>query len=209
MALVLVYLHAKKGGGLSNQLRQSKAMAPNYSIKWWSERRMRPPKIDVLEFFQQRVAWRYAKGIPRCRGLAKAKRGDARSLLPKLREFDADLVLTSPPYCGVTNYEYDNWIRMWMLGGPELPNGSVAARFRDQEEYYWLLLDIFEEVRRLTKDKATVYVRTDARPITLEATLDVLNEYWPKHRLSFKYDLAPGLPGAESALSTAGGPDGA
>jgi len=192
MALVLVYLHAKKGGGLSNQLRQSKAMAPNYAIEWWSKRRLRPPKIDVLEFFRQRIAWRYAKGIPQRRGVATAKRGDARSLLRKLWQFDADFVLTSPPYCGVTNYEYDNWIRMWMLGGPDLPSGGVAARFGDQEDYYWLLFDIFEEVRRLAKDRAIVYVRTDARPVTLEATLDVLNEFWPKHRLSFKYDLAPG-----------------
>jgi hypothetical protein len=77
-------------------------------------------------------------------------------------EFDADFALTSP-YCGVTDYEYDKLIRMLMLGGPDVPSGRVAARFRDQEDYYWLLFDIFEEVRRLTKDKAIVYVRTDAR----------------------------------------------
>jgi hypothetical protein len=77
MALVLVYLHAKKGGGLSNQLRQSKAMAPNYAIEWWSERKFAPPKIDVVEFFRQRIAWRYAKGIPHCRAVEVAKRGDA------------------------------------------------------------------------------------------------------------------------------------
>lgn len=192
MALLLVYLHAKEGGGLSNGMRQSKAMAPNYAVKWWRQRKQRPPRVDIIRFFERRVSWRYARGLPSASVSAQAVYGDARFILSKIPRFEADFVLTSPPYCGVTNYEYDNWIRLWMLGGPSLPNHRAKARYGDPDDYYWLLFDVFEEVRRLSKESATIYVRTDARSVTLDATLDVLNEFWPEHRLSFRYDMAPG-----------------
>ena len=190
MAILLVHLHAKKGEGLSNQLRQSKAMSPAYSVRWWKAHKMRPPKIDVPVFFAKKFQWRYAKGVPSNTGRARAKLGDARYVLPQIEEFGADLVLTSPPYSGVTNYQYDNWIRLWMLGGPPLPSRGTAHRFRDPENYETLLEDVFRETRRLSKDNATIYVRTDAREFTLQTTLDVLTKLWPAHRMSIRFDTA-------------------
>ena len=41
-------------------------------------------------------------------------------LLPELATRGAPrakLLLTSPPYFGVTNYHYDQWLRLWLLGG--------------------------------------------------------------------------------------------
>ena len=35
MAIILVHLHGKIGEGLSNQMRQTKAMGYGYSINWW------------------------------------------------------------------------------------------------------------------------------------------------------------------------------
>jgi hypothetical protein len=62
MSLILVFLHAKLGSGLSNQMRQSKAMAPDYSVRWWTEREMKPPDLDPLEFMQRKIEWRYKQG---------------------------------------------------------------------------------------------------------------------------------------------------
>lgn len=192
MALILVHLHAKLGEGLSNQMRQSKAMSPDYAVAWWKARDMRPPKIDIINFLEKKLEWRYAKGIPPHKGRARAEFGDARSVLPLIEEFNADLILTSPPYFGVTNYDYDNWIRLWMLGGPPLPSHKTEARYADPERYEDLINDVFEETRRHSKDNAVVYVRTDARPFTLETTLDALEELWPSHRVSIRFDKAKG-----------------
>ena len=192
MAIILVHLHAKLGEGLSNQMRQSKSMSPDYAVNWWKQRQMKPPELDILEFFRKKFEWRYRKGIPIFHGQACVELGDARQILPLKPEFRADLVLTSPPYFGVTNYEYDNWIRLWMLGGPSLPSHSSATRYADPEKYEELITDVFEETRRHCKDNATIYVRTDARPFTLETTLDVLHEFWPRHKLSLRFDKAKG-----------------
>ena len=39
MALLLVYLHGKMGTALSNQLRQTKSMSPQYAVRWWEAAR--------------------------------------------------------------------------------------------------------------------------------------------------------------------------
>lgn len=45
MSILLVYLHGKLGEGLSNQMRMTKAMGPNYSVDWWKKHHMnRPPE---------------------------------------------------------------------------------------------------------------------------------------------------------------------
>lgn len=193
MGLILIHLHAKRGEGLSNQMRQSKAMSPDYAVRWWKRHKMTPPKIDIRAFFSKKLEWRYKKGVPKNLGKAVSLCGDAREILPRVFRFDADLVLTSPPYFGVTNYDYDNWIRHWMLGGPPLPKYSNATRYSDPDSYSSLLDEVFSETARLTKDKGTIYVRTDAREFTLGATIDTLTDLWPKHRLSIRFDTAPGL----------------
>jgi hypothetical protein len=153
---------------------------------------MKPPRIDILQFFEKKLEWRYRRGIPRRSGSAQVELGDARDVLPALHKFNADLVLTSPPYFGVTNYDYDNWIRLWMLGGPPLPGHKAHARYGNPELYEDLIFEVFEATRMHTKDSTIVYVRTDAREYTLSTTLDTLEELWPSHGVSIKYDKAGG-----------------
>lgn len=192
MALILVHLHAKLGQGLSNQLRQSKAMAPAYSVRWWKSKGLMPPEIDLVDFFSKRLSWRYAKGIPPAASAATLHLGDAREVFKEIKQYDADLILTSPPYYGVTNYEYDNWIRFWMLGGPSLPSHRHESRYENKEKYRLLLLEAFTESRRLAKDDASCYVRTDSRSFTLETTLATLQESWPNRDIYFRFDRAQG-----------------
>ncbi|XHL98491.1 MAG: hypothetical protein P7H58_11360 [Microcoleus anatoxicus] len=54
--------------------------------------------------------------------------GDSTSLIGDLAEkvysgsqSRFNLLFTSPPYFGITNYHYDQWLRLWMLGGTERP----------------------------------------------------------------------------------------
>lgn len=190
--IILVYLHGKLGGGLSNQMRQSKSMAPEYAVKWWRERGMKPPKIDPVEFIKNRILWRYEKGVCSKEFSSQIFLGDAREKLGRLKNICASLLLTSPPYMGITNYEYDNWIRLWLLGGPALPSWKQAQRYGHKDRYEKMLHGVFAKAKTTMTNDACLVVRTDRRRFTLETTAYTLHELWPKHRLLGKADVASG-----------------
>jgi hypothetical protein len=192
MAILLVYLHGKKGQALSNQMRQTKAMSPHYAIKWWSENGTKPPALDPVEFLQQRIRWRYAKGVVETNG-SQVFLGDSSALLPQLERRlheqevpKATLLLTSPPYFGVTNYYYDQWLRLWLLGfeaDAYVTRGPYQGRFTQPDRYRNLLKIVFCSAARLVADDAVIYIRTSKDTFTKESTLDALREAFPKKRL--------------------------
>jgi len=191
MGIILVFLHGKLGEGLSNQMRQTKAMGPEYSVKWWRDKKMgKPPEINPLDFVLKKIKWRYDKGVPNGEKsevifgdstieLAKLKEG----ILPGARKFS--LLFTSPPYYSVTNYHADQWLRLWLLGGkpsPAYDSHKYKGRFLSKEKYKNLLIDVFSQSASLMKENCVVYVRTDARKFTLETTKEVLKSCFPKHK---------------------------
>jgi hypothetical protein len=196
MALLLVYLHGKDGQALSNQMRQTKAMSPQYAIKWWTENGTKPPDLDPVEFMTKRIHWRYAKGVVETDG-SQVYLGNSITLLPQLaqrmreeKSQKAKLLLTSPPYFGVTNYYYDQWLRLWLLGfetAAYVTRGPYQGRFTHPVRYRSLLKEVFCRAAKLVADDAVVYVRTSKEPFTKQATLDALLEAFPKKRLVEKY----------------------
>jgi hypothetical protein len=196
MALLLVNLHGKHDASLSNQMRQTKSLAPDYAVRWWAERGMTPPSLDPVEFMVGKLRWRYARGTPPSGG-SRVYLGDStKRLNPLAAELHAaglpkgKLLLTSPPYCGVTNYHYDQWLRLWMLGGPPHPKPWGArhrGKFYDKTHYRELLRKVFSGSARVLARDAVVYVRTDRREPTLTMTADVLREVFPHKRLYRRY----------------------
>ncbi|GBF03890.1 hypothetical protein DAERI_010062 [Deinococcus aerius] len=189
MAFILVDLHGKDKDALSNQMRQTKSMGPDYSVRWWKERDMTPRQKDAGELLRGKIRWRYHHGLPDTNAKAKAVLGDSTRDLGKTRAAGPfRLLLTSPPYCGVINYNYDQWIRRWMLGGPAHPtysSGEWQDRFEGQVAYRRLLERTFNSAATaalLTPD-ARVLVRTDAREFTLNTTIDVLRTAFPNKQL--------------------------
>lgn len=193
MAIILVHLHGKRSQSLSNQMRQGKAMSPDYSVRWWHDRKMTPPDMDPVEFLRARMDWRYEKGVPTLAD-ATVKLGDSFVHLPRMASRVScgevkrfNLLFTSPPYYSVTNYHYDQWLRLWMLGGesrPVRPSGPWRRKFESQAAYRTLMERVFSESAKLLEDSATVYVRTDARPFTYETTLAALRDSFPDKRLT-------------------------
>lgn len=192
MALLLVNLHGKRDSSFSNQMRQTKSMSPAYAVAWWKERNLRPPKVDPVDFMEKRIKWRYAKGAPVTTtsfvylGDSTLRLNDVKQRATQLSLPTATLLLTSPPYCGITNYHYDQWLRLWLLGGP--PNalavaGRYKGKFADQQKYKKLLFDVFDNAKPLLDNRAVVYVRTDHRDLTLQITTEVLSEVFPKKRM--------------------------
>lgn len=195
MALLLVNLHGKREASLSNQMRQTKSMSPTYAVNWWKRRKLRPPSVDPIEFMEKRIKWRYAKGVPAKTdsfvylGDSTRRLRDVRQRASQLSLPPATLLITSPPYCGITNYNYDQWLRLWLLGGQ--PNalavsGRYKGKFADQQKYKQLLLKVFGEAKSLLDKNAVIYVRTDHRELTLSITTDVLEAVFPKKRM-FRY----------------------
>lgn len=192
MALLLVYLHAKVGSGLSNQMRQSKAMSPPYAIRWWRQREMNPPDIDPVAWMEDRIRWRYRPGLPTlCQSrilLDDSNRLNDNSLRDATinRGASFDLLFTSPPYFAITNYHYDQWLRLWLLGGAPRPVAAQErsrGRYESKAAYRQLLEKVFANCAPLLRANATVYVRTDARSFTRETTEVVLRETFPGKRL--------------------------
>ena len=192
MALLLVHLHGKRTDSFSNQMRQTKSMSPPYAIRWWGEHGHDPPELDPVEFMKKKLRWRYGKGTPAVDS-GYVYLGDSvihvpqlASRVPALSSGRVNLLLTSPPYCGVTNYHYDQWLRLWMLGGPDRPIAPVDSRrgkFVDRAKYRKLVQSVFQRSAELLDDAAVVYVRTDSRKITRDITYQVLKEVFPYGRL--------------------------
>lgn len=191
MAIILIHLHGKLGTALSNQMRQGKAMDPAYSVRWWKKKKMAPPHINPVEFLKARIKYRYKKGLPPLNH-GHVELGDSTIVLSRIagqrraqgrRPFD--MVLTSPPYYGITNYFYDQWLRLWVLGGPTQPEFTGRKwerKFESKTDYRELLQKVFAGCAENTHHNSVIYIRTDARKFTLHTTIEVLKEVFPsKH----------------------------
>jgi len=191
MALLLICLHDKRGAGLSNQMRQTKALHPGYAVRWWRRhRKLKPPNLDPVELLKAKIKWRYAKGTVAVSSTGGIYLGDCTRVIPATPRIDnVKLLFTSPPYCGVTNYYVDQWLRNWMLGGPPRPSsGELASmkRFEGKEAYRSLLERAFGLAAERLRDDAVILVRTDARKFTLQITQEVLRKTFPTKRLVTK-----------------------
>jgi hypothetical protein len=197
MAFLLVHLHGKLSDSFSNQMRQTKAMAPRYAVRWWKANGYKPPRIDPVNFLQKKMEWRYARGIPRI-ARSNVYLGDSVEILSELKGHlgsrglrRPSLLLTSPPYFGITNYHYDQWLRLWLLGGPPSDrrpnsryNGKYRRKFENRSIYANLLTTVFERASRLMRPDGIVYVRTDRREPTLALTKKALKLAFPDHQLN-------------------------
>lgn len=194
MALILISLHGKIGQSLSNQMRQSTAMAPDYCIRWWREKGLTPLDLDPVAFLGKRIQWRYRHGAPKTKN-ATVYLGNSSQKLPRLartiqtgKRPKVKLLFTSPPYHNVTNYYYDQWLRLWMLGGPEYPYTNTSNRyggkFSNYDQYRQLLNQVFTHAKPILRDDAIIYVRTDRRKSTYYSTRDALIHNFPEKNIT-------------------------
>src|SRR6266568_3521692 len=190
MAFILNNLHGDASRSLSNQMHQARSMAPDYSLRWWKSNRMRPKDKDPVEFLSERIEWRYRHGSPHFRE-STLRLGDSLDLLGKLAEERSryDLLFTSPPYFCMGNYHYDQWLRLWLLGGqirPKKPADRSRGSFQNFVEYQKLLFGVFGKAAGLMKPGAAVYVRTDARELSLSVAVDALRYAFPNRRIQMR-----------------------
>lgn len=191
MGFVMLHMQDKLGSGLSNHLWPTIACSPTYAVKWWTRNGLvRPPDLDPVAVLADKIRRRYRYGTPD-QANGKALLGDARTALRQQAVMEADLLLTSPPYIGVTDYWNDHWIRLWMLGHSFRKNWTRSAKFGNQSEYKALLRGVFRQARRHMKSKAPVLVRSDQRRLTADTCKAVLRRVWPDRIVYLRATAAP------------------
>ena len=115
MAFITLHMQDKQGAGLSNVMSPTIAYSPTYAVKWWTEKGfLRPPDVDPVTMLKDKIRRRYQHGVP-AQASGTVLLGDSRQELQQQNPADAALLVTSPPYCGVTDYWNDHWIRLGCL----------------------------------------------------------------------------------------------
>ncbi|XKI48426.1 hypothetical protein R6H26_22900 [Altericista sp. CCNU0014] len=143
-AAMLGCLHGPMSKGLetqsyfSNQMPRTFASKPDYSVRFWKNKGLIPPEIDVLAVLHRKLSRIMGSDLPKSVTLADARLGDSRftSSLPVSKR-DFSVVITSPPYYGMRTYVEDQWLRNWFLGG------SDYVKYGDTEQIQHTGKDMF------------------------------------------------------------------
>jgi hypothetical protein len=163
-AVTLGCLHGeshKTPNCLSNRMPRTISTKPDYSVGWWSARGLEPPARKTFEILRAMAKFRLTAARPKLTG--KVKLRDARNAshaFPSLSE-SVSLVVTSPPYLDTTDYNEDQWLRLWFLGGPQTPRGGVNPddRHTNLDDYWYFLEETWAGLQELVKCGTHVVVR--------------------------------------------------
>lgn len=179
-ALVLSVLHGEMDRSaryLSNQMPHAISTKPMYSVRYWAKRGLYAPERDVFAAIGEVALYRYSSPLPARQ--AQVLLGDMRSLparrIPGGRR--PSLTITSPPYFDVTNFEEDQWLRNWFLGGPAYPTYSRLTRDNRHgtaEGYWGLIADMWRVLGEVMAARAHVVIRFGARDANVGRMLSQL-----------------------------------
>ena len=171
----------------SNQLPRTISPKPNYSVDYWRRLGLWPRKRDVFEILKSRAILRLEANRPKMRGRAALL--DARkasSAFPLLRG-KVKAIITSPPYFDVTNYEEDQWLRLWFLGYPARPTYQQLShddRHTSKKLYWNFLQEVWRGIKPLVQDDAMLVCRIGTRGMTnkevTHSLLQTLRQSFPK-----------------------------
>lgn len=154
---------------LSNQLPRTICPKPDYSMRYWAKRNLWPLKKNVFDRLRHEATFRLSGEVPTSCGIVR--QGDVRfasSILPELAS-RVDLIITSPPYLDVTNFEEDQWLRLWFLGGEPRPTyGTVSRddRYTNKSSYWAFLAEAWRGIAPLAGPKAKLVCRLGAKDMT-------------------------------------------
>jgi hypothetical protein len=170
-ALVLGSLHGERDKSpsyFSNQMPRTISTKPRYSLKYWRKHKLWPHKRNVFNILRNRATYRLSGTTPTLKG--KVEMVDARRIsetFPDLKG-KVKLIITSPPYFNVTNYEEDQWLRLWFLGYASKPTyGTISKddRHGNKKQYWEFLKNVWQGIASLTSEDAVFVCRIGAKDI--------------------------------------------
>lgn len=196
-AVILGALHGESHRSpnyLSNRMPRTISTKPEYSVRWWRERNLQPERRETFQIARNLVRYRMSVEAPH--GEAEVRLDDARNCgsIFKQHEGEVGLVVTSPPYLDTTDYSEDQWLRIWFLGGPEIPvrRSSKDDRYRNTNSYWQFLSEVWKGCAPLLRARSTIAIRIGGRKLSVDEL---------RHGLATT--LQEGLPGFSVQLMAA------
>lgn len=129
-------------------------LPPNQAVSVESQRKINatrgqtPPPRDVATVILKKTRTLLADGSPPAHPAALLLTG-AADRTPALRAGEVDLLVTSPPFLDVVDYEGDNWLRCWFAG---IDARSVRIdRHKDVRAWEAFVRRSFEEFARILR----------------------------------------------------------
>jgi len=174
-ALALGSLHGemdKSRSYFSNQMPRTISTKPAYSIRYWHEHGLRPKRRRVFEILRNRARLRLQDGRPSHPGIALQADVRKTSRLLESWQGRVQAIITSPPYLNVTNFEEDQWLRLWFLGGPPWPTyGRISKddRHSSAEGYWRFLSEAWQGVAGLLAKGGFIVCRVGGKKQSLNA----------------------------------------
>lgn len=110
-AVLLGALHGPRNVGepsyLSNQMPRTYASKPDYAVKFWRARDLKPVRVNTLSVIRRRAERLLTELPPRAGG--RVVLGDATTSIEQMRS-KFDLIVTLPPYYAMRTYVSDQWL---------------------------------------------------------------------------------------------------
>ncbi|MBI3269813.1 MAG: hypothetical protein HYZ53_12380 [Planctomycetes bacterium] len=131
----------------------------------------------TLILLRRRAAFRYVSEPPKSECLVLHR--DMREL-PWLRaELPKPIrcVVTSPPYFDVTNFEEDQWLRLWFLGGPPAPTRGRLSRDDRHgllKKYCGFLTDMWRALGGVVATRGHVVIRIGSTRLSPEKLVGIV-----------------------------------
>lgn len=146
----------------SNQMPRTFSSKPDYSVRYWIEKQLVAPDVDVIRVLERKLMRLDSPQLPQTGVFTDARRGDSRlaaSLPPACRDFS--VVVTSPPYYGMRTYVEDQWLRNWFLGGADhvIYGKSTQLQHAGFESFAVSLGKVWKNMARTTAEDLDMHIR--------------------------------------------------
>ncbi len=177
-ALVLGSLHgesARSPSYLSNQMPRTISTKPAYSIRYWQKNNLSPPLRDTFGLLRDRVSYRYASEPPSLQATVLCSDMRELSRQSTITTQDVRTVITSPPYLDITNFEEDQWLRLWFLGGPPNPTRNQISnddRHYGLDSYWSMIADMWRTLGRVLAPNSDVVLRLGFKQLSPQRIAD-------------------------------------
>lgn len=163
-AVILGALHGPlakhKQSHFSNQCPRTYAPKPRYSIKFWRQRKMSAPEVDVLSVITNRAQRYFGEETTKASGGVMIGDSQQKSSFSHVNS-KAAWIVTSPPYYGMRTYIPDQWLRRWFVGGPSKVDYSNEGQLThgSQKEFADGMRSVWENCASKSKDKCRLVIR--------------------------------------------------
>lgn len=149
---------------LSNQMPRTYSTKPNYSVQFWKKRSLQPADIQIIDVVKRKAEYIFNGSLP--------DKVDGQIFLGDSRKgftddsIKFDLIITSPPYYGMSTYEQDQWLRNWFLGGSANVNYSPKSQVKHNSEDIFIqdLAEVWKQSAINCNDNARMVIRFGALP---------------------------------------------